>query len=137
MPSSVQILEDRKVVMVSHDESLSGDDLYMMRCGYYFALSCTGWKKALIDLRKARIEAPAFDFAANFRKLDEDMPEGVYVALIEPREFDYDYCRLAKSVVNAWTASVVEVFRDENTALNWLNNCTDCKLPSHFEVERD
>lgn len=136
MPSSVQMLRGRRVVAVSHHESLSGDDLYTMRCGYSFALSCTGWNKALINLRKAKIKALASEFAANFRKLDEDMPQGAYVAIVEPRECDYDFCRLAKSVANTWTGSAVEVFQDERAALNWLNTFTDCTFSTRLATGR-
>lgn len=136
MPSSVQMLRDRQVVAVSHHESLSGDDLYTMRCGYSIALSCTGWNKALINLRKANIKALASEFAANFRRLDDDMPKGAYVAIVEPRDCDYDYCRLAKSVANAWTVSEIEIFQDESAALNWLNSFTDCTPSARSAAER-
>lgn len=132
MASHVEFLKDHGVVIFRHSDTFDGNDLFSMRCSCSFALSVNGWRYALIDLRKAHIEASASEFAYHFRNLDNLLPIGAIVAMVEPIQYDFDYCKLAKSVVNAWTASEVEVFQNERDALRWLVSNTECKSPARF-----
>ena len=123
MPYQVHIIEEKEIVKVFHEDFLTHDDLCLIRCGAAFLSSLRGWDKVLLNLKNADVRMQAAEFATLFRKLDEDMPNGAFVAIVEPRECDFDYCRLAKSIVNSWTASKVDVFENEMPAISWLCAC--------------
>jgi hypothetical protein len=122
MTYQIHLQQDEQIVHIVHRGAVDPMEMTGGKEGVFFYLRQFGWRKILLDLAVADLQVGATDVAAIFRRIDDAFPAGAFIAVVQPREMAFDFCRFAKSVAEAWSRTQLEVFGDTDAARGWLVN---------------
>ena len=126
MTSQYRLIHDRQIVKVTHEGIVDRDEMNLGKEAAFQSLILNGWNRILLDLGDADLQFDVTDVGSLFKNIGETFPDEAFLAVLQPRQRDFDYCQYAKSVAPGWSNVQVQVFSQEDLAIQWLAE-TQCE----------